>query len=347
LQFYLITSLLLILVYEMITVTLYSRAGCELCKQAEEDLKALQELIPHQLAIIDIDSDSSLKDVFTLEIPVVEAGPFRLKAPFTRQELQMTLGAAADRRTQLERINDRAFRVNTSLTQKLNNADKISLWISKHYLAVFNFFLILYVGIPFLAPVFKKAGWNTPAEFVYKIYSPLCHQWAFRSFFLFGEQAYYPHAAAKIPGMLSFEQVSGITDLNDPSRDLARVYEGNPILGYKVALCERDVAIWGALALFGVIYAIGRRKLPNLHWMIWFLVGIVPIGLDGFSQLFSQIPNVFIQSILPYRESTPMIRVLTGFLFGFTTAWFMFPLIEESMVDTRHLLTKKFAILKK
>jgi uncharacterized membrane protein len=76
-------------------------------------------------------------------------------------------------------------------------------------------------------------------------------------------------------------------------------------------------------------------------------VGLGPIGLDGFSQLFSQIPSTFIQSFLPYRESTPLLRVLTGFLFGLTTAWFMFPLIEESMADTRLLLAKKFAVLEK
>jgi len=259
----------------------------------------------------------------------------------------MTLSAAADRRSQLESINDKAFQVNTSGIHKIIKADKTSFWISKHYLAIFNLFLILYIGIPFLAPVFKKAGWNGPAELVYKIYSPLCHQWAFRSFFLFGEQAYYPHAAANLPGVLPFEQVSGITDLTDPSRIQARVFEGNALLGYKVALCERDVAIWGAMALFGLVYALTGRKLPKLHWLIWVLVGLGPIGLDGFSQLFSQIPNTYIQSILPYRESTPLLRELTGTLFGLSTAWFMFPLIEESMADTRRLLAKKFAVVKK
>jgi uncharacterized membrane protein len=331
----------------MITVTLYTRVDCELCKQAEEDLKSLQDVIPHQLAILDIDSDPALSDKFALEIPVVEAGPFRLKAPFTRQELQMTLGAAADRRVQLENINDKTFRVNTSRTQSINRADKISYWISKHYLAILNVFLVLYVGLPFLAPVFKKVSLNAPAQVIYTIYSPLCHQWAFRSFFLFGEQAYYPHSAAKMSGVLTFEQVSGISDITDPSRLQARQFQGNPVLGYKVAFCERDVAIWGAMALFGLVYAITKRKLPKLHWIIWVLVGMVPIGLDGFSQLFSQIPNSFIQSILPYRESTPFLRVLTGFLFGVMTAWFMFPLIEESMSDTRRLLAKKFAVLQK
>jgi uncharacterized membrane protein len=331
----------------MVKVKLYTRAGCELCKQAEEDLKALQEVIPHQLTVLDIDSDPALQDTISLEIPVVEVGRFQLKAPFTREELQKALGAAADSQSKLHRTTDKAFQVNSYLTQTVNNADKTSYWISKHYLAIFNLFLILYVGIPFLAPIFKKVGWNVPAEVVYKIYRPLCHQWAFRSFFLFGEQAYYPHAAAKMPGLLTFEQVSGLTDLNDPGRLQARLFEGNALLGYKIALCERDVAIWGAMALFGVVYALTSRKLPKLHWLIWVFLGLGPIGLDGFSQLFSQIPIPFIQSILPYRESTPLLRVLTGFLFGLTTAWFMFPLIEESMAETRGLLAKKFTVLKK
>lgn len=328
-------------------MTLYSRSNCELCKEAENDLLALQKVVPHHLAIIDIDSDSALKEIFDLEVPVIEAGPFRIKAPFTKQELQMTLGAAADRREQLERINDKTFQVNSSGIQRLGKADKISYWISKHYLAVVNLLLILYVGIPFLAPVFKKSGWDGAAEVVYKMYSPLCHQWAFRSFFLFGQQAYYPHTAANIPGVLTLEQTSGITDQNDPNRLLARKYEGNEQLGYKIALCERDLAIWGSMALFGVIYSLTGRKIPKLHWILWILIGLGPIGLDGFSQLFSQIPVPFIQSILPYRESTPFLRVLTGTLFGFSTAWFMFPLIEESMSDTRRLMTKKFAIINK
>jgi uncharacterized membrane protein len=330
----------------MISVTLYTRVDCKLCEEAEADLHALQEIVPHKLTVIDIDSESSFRDAYALEVPVVEAGPFKLKAPFTRQELQMTLGAASDRRAQLERINDKAFQMNISGSQSITGADRFSYWLSKHYLAIFNLFLLLYVGIPFLAPVFKKVGWNGPAEVVYKIYSPLCHQWAFRSFFLFGEQAYYPHAEARIPGVLTFEQVSGITDLNDPTRLQARHFEGTPILGYKIGFCERDVAIWGAMALFGLLYAATGRRLPKMHWIVWILVGMVPVGLDGFSQLFSQIPSAFIQTYLPYRESTPFLRTLTGFLFGFSTAWFMFPLIEETMADTRRMLSKKFAVLK-
>ena len=71
---------------------------------------------------------------------------------------------------------------------------------------------------------------------------------------------------------------------------------------------------------------------------VWLLIAIAPIGLDGFSQLLSQPPL----GLFPFRESTPTLRVLTGFLFGFFTAWFGYPLVEESMVDTRKLMQAKW-----
>jgi uncharacterized membrane protein len=70
----------------------------------------------------------------------------------------------------------------------------------------------------------------------------------------------------------------------------------------------------------------------------WILIGIVPIGLDGFSQLFSQ-PTL---NLIPLRESTPLLRVLTGFLFGSVTAWFGYPYVEESMIENRKFLDGKF-----
>jgi hypothetical protein len=73
---------------------------------------------------------------------------------------------------------------------------------------------------------------------------------------------------------------------------------------------------------------------------------MLPIGLDGFSQLFSQMNWAWLSSILPYRESTPLLRVLTGGLFGFTTAWFAYPYMEESMAETRQFFIKKFASIR-
>ena len=84
-------------------------------------------------------------ETYALEIPVVEAGPFKLKAPFTRQQLQMTLGAAADRRDQLERINDKAFQVNTSQTQTINNQTDFLTGFQSIILALFTFSFCYYM----------------------------------------------------------------------------------------------------------------------------------------------------------------------------------------------------------
>ena len=101
----------------------------------------------------------------------------------------------------------------------------------------------------------------------------------------------------------------------------------------------------GALG-FGLLYGLTGRRLPQLHWTLWILLAIGPIGLDGFSQLFAQFEWPFLVSILPYRESTPFLRVLTGGMFGFFTAWFAYPNIEETMQETRQFFIKKFAQVK-
>jgi uncharacterized membrane protein len=219
-------------------------------------------------------------------------------------------------------------------------------WFSKHYLAVINCFMLLYFGLPILAPTLMKAGATLPANVIYTIYKPLCHQFGFRSFFLFGEQPYYPLQEAGISGVKTFEQVTGFQDLDNPvalSRFQARQFTGNETVGYKLALCERDMAIYGSIVLFGIVYALSGRRIKPLHWALWVLIGMAPIGLDGFSQLFSQMNWQWLSSIVPYRESTPLLRVLTGGLFGFTTAWFAYPYMEESMAETRQFFIKKFA----
>jgi uncharacterized membrane protein len=321
----------------LITVTLFTRPDCHLCDQVRNDLLALQMKIPHQLFEVNIESDPALQKKYLAEIPVVEIGNFRLVAPITQAELLVTLGAVRDAREQLDRVSQKPV-VNVNM----NTADRFSLWIANHWLFSVTFLFIIYLGLPILAPVLLKTGAKVPANIIYTAYSPLCHQLGFRSFFLFGEQPYYPRAAAGIPGVLTFGQATGI-DENDLLS--ARAFTGNEQLGYKIALCERDVAIYGAIILFGFVYGLSKRKIPPLHWAFWLILAIVPIGLDGFSQLFSQLPIPAIANILPYRESTPFLRLLTGFLFGFGTAWFGLPYVEESMRETRKLIDEKYFLV--
>ncbi|MEA3350863.1 MAG: DUF2085 domain-containing protein, partial [Chloroflexota bacterium] len=107
---------------------------------------------------------------------------------------------------------------------------------------------------------------------------------------------------------------------------------------------------YGAILVFGILFSLTGRKLKPLHILIWLAVGLAPIALDGGSQLLSTYASAFegafwdsLGQVFTPRESTPLLRTLTGFLFGFTTGWFGYPLMEEAMADTRLLLTKKFS----
>lgn len=213
--------------------------------------------------------------------------------------------------------------------QSLSN--KMGPWIKRHYLALINIALAIYAFLPMMAPVLMKTGQTNAADVVYKLYKPLCHQLAYRSFFLFGEQVVYPCELAGILDLKSYEEVTGF----DSQDQLAAIaFRGNEQLGYKIALCQRDLAIYLSLLLFGLIFSITGRKLKPLPWLAWIILALVPIGLDGFSQLISQME---IQSLgwLSIRESTPLLRVLSGAMCGWFTAWFGLPSIEEMMNEKK------------
>lgn len=202
---------------------------------------------------------------------------------------------------------------------------------------VFILLILGYVGLPFLAPILMKTGVAGPAKAIYTIYSPLCHQLAFRSWFIFGEQPVYPLDLAGIDDLKSYEDYTSL-----PGKDLlsARRFVGNDVMGYKVALCQRDIAIYGALLLFAIIFALTGRKIKPLQWYWWIIIGMIPIGLDGLSQLPSLASGLW-RAIPLLRESTPLLRTITGGLFGWATAWYLFPLIEESMIETRRYMKRK------
>jgi uncharacterized membrane protein len=320
----------------MIKVTMFSREVCHLCDEALEYLEGLQPSIPHQLEVIEIDGDSELEQKYGIVIPVIEVGPYRLKSPFTKQDLEITLRAAAEREKNIAEIDKKVAASEAMMPVKITRADRFSYWISRHYMFVLNTLVLIYVGLPFLAPVLMSAGYTRPAATIYRFYGLVCHQLAFRSWFIYGDQAAYPREAAELSGLIPFGVATGIGEDDELA---ARAYVGEPGIGYKVGLCERDVAIYGGILLFGLIFSLTGRRIKPLPWYFWLLFGILPIAIDGFSQLLSQPPLGF----FPYRESTPLLRSITGFLFGFTTAWFGFPIVEESMVDVRRYYGQKLA----
>jgi uncharacterized membrane protein/glutaredoxin len=321
----------------MITVTLYSRKDCDLCTQVKEQLVNIQKDIPHRLVEFDIDSDPSHKSSMQEQIPVVHVGPYILRYPFTEQELRVSLGAASDRHRHLEELDDRGYKKRIARGRKISGADRFSYWFSQHYMLLLNVLVFLYVGLPFLAPALMEANLTAPAKVIYAVYSPLCHQLSFRSVFLFGEQPFYPRAMAGVNGLQTYEDIIGQQDINIMD---ARRFTGNPVVGYKTALCERDLGIYGAILLFGVIFSISKRRIKAIPWYLWVVIGVLPIAIDGLSQLPGMV-TANLPAWIPMRESTPALRFITGGLFGFMTAWFLYPMIEEMMRDTYKMLARK------
>lgn len=231
------------------------------------------------------------------------------------------------------------------------------LRMTRHWLRIALIILGVFVTLPFVAPTLMKLGLDGPARVLYFVYSPFCHQFAFRSFFLYGEQAVYPryHIAsgaqsfeahiADLPEFASDRVVSTFGPIGDiyaftPAFQIAaREFLGSQRMGYKVALCERDIAWYAAMFVGGLCFARVRRRLRPAPLWLYALLGLAPIGLDGFSQLLGYPPFNF----WPPRETLPLFRIVTGVLFGLMNVWLGAPYLEMSMRDTRREIEAKLA----
>lgn len=198
--------------------------------------------------------------------------------------------------------------------------DRIVLGITRHWLALFNLALLAFIGLPFLAPVLMHLGATGPAKLIYTIYAPTCHQLPDRSYFFFGEQHVYTLEQLDDAGVLPG---TGILE--------RRRFIGDESLGWKVALCERDVAIYGSMIVAGLLFGLFRRRVPKLPVKIYLLF-LIPIAVDGLSQLVG------------LRTSNWWLRTLTGALFGMATVWLAYPYVQESMDQTRLDTERKLSI---
>jgi uncharacterized membrane protein len=190
--------------------------------------------------------------------------------------------------------------------------------LAKHWLAVFNLLVGIYVLLPVLAPVFMATGASPLGRAIYVIYKPACHQLPERSFFLFGPQATYSLDELWALGALS--QEDGIF-----SRQGAL---GTPEVGFKIALCQRDMALYGALLVGGLVFGLVRKRLRPLKLWIFGLL-LLPMAVDGGTQL------------LMLRESTWSLRAITGGLVGIACVWLLYPHLETAFADVRRQIRER------
>ena len=225
-------------------------------------------------------------------------------------------------------------------------------WLSRHWLLAFIAIWGLINLLPWLAPVFMKAGWEAAGRAIYTLYMFLCHQLPQRSYFLFGERAMY-----------ELSEVQAVwQSTNDPL--LLRQFIGNGEMGWKVAWSDRMVSLYTGLLLWAALLGPWRRRLPRLP--LWGLALVaLPLVLDGGTHMISDMvggigggfrySNAWLASLTDHAFTTEFyvgdglgsfnswMRLISGLLFSLGTVWFALPPLEEAFAGTRMRVEEKFA----
>ena len=217
--------------------------------------------------------------------------------------------------------------------------ERFDLWLSHHWLALFNTFVGVIVVMPYLAPLFMRLGLAGIADRIYFLYAILGHQLPQRSIFLFGPKLMY-----SLPEITVFTQ--SITPL------ALKEFVGNAEIGWKVAYSDRLMAWYGGFWIAALVYAaIHRRVKPLPFWGL--ILFSLPMFIDGTTHLISdiQIANQFgtgfrdinlwlaqlTNNTLPawfvvgdaVGSFNSIMRWITGALFGVGLAWFLLPWAEN------------------
>jgi uncharacterized membrane protein len=229
-------------------------------------------------------------------------------------------------------------------------ANRFVYWLSRHWLLVFGLLWGLYVGLPWLAPLFMKWGWTTAANGIYLFYSTQCHQLPQRSYFLFGPKATYSLA----------EIQAAWQNTSNPA--VLRQFVGNAEMGWKVAWSDRMVSLYTGLLLWGFLFDLLRRRIkPFPLWAVAML--LLPMVIDGTTHMISDFAGIGLGirdnntwlSVLTFHRLpanfyagdalgsfNSWARLVSGLLFSLGLVGWLFPQLEASFGDAAHQIESKF-----
>jgi uncharacterized membrane protein len=89
---------------------------------------------------------------------------------------------------------------------------------------------------------------------------------------------------------------------------------------FQMALCQRDLALYGGACVAGLLFGLVRGRVKPLPVRVW-IVLIVPLLVDGGTQLVG------------LRTSTWQLRTITGMLASGATVWLAYPYLEDGFRD--------------
>jgi uncharacterized membrane protein len=229
-------------------------------------------------------------------------------------------------------------------------ANRRVYWVTQNWLLLFSIGFGLFVGLPFLAPVFMQIGWDRAGKVIYFLYTFLCHQLPQRSLFLFGPKMMYSLGEIQ----MAWQETTNPLVL--------RQFIGNPEMGWKVAWSDRMVSMYTSILFFAWLWYPMRKSIRPLPW--WGLVLLViPMGIDGITHMISD----FFGIGQGFRDSNDWLAVLTnnafpasfyagdalgsfnswmrwitGILFGLGIVWFGFRFLDEVFINTAATIKSKF-----
>lgn len=213
--------------------------------------------------------------------------------------------------------------------------------LTKNWLLVFSVVYGIYVGVPFLAPVFMQLGWEGPANGIYTIYSFLCHQLPQRSFFMFGAK-----------GMYSLSEIQAVwQDTANPL--VLRQFIGTPEMGWKVAWSDRMISMYTGILLAAWLWYPFRKKTKDFPLWAFGLL-ILPMAIDGTTHVVSDFAgigqgfrdtNLWLAQLTDFSLAQTFyagdawgsfnswMRLISGLLFGAGIVLYGFPIVDQMFVD--------------
>ena len=226
---------------------------------------------------------------------------------------------------------------------------RAALGFARHWLFILNLLLAIWVGLPWLAPVFMHWGWGSAAHAIYFFYSLQCHQLPERSFFLFGAKPMYSLA----------EIQSAWQDTADLF--VLRQWIGNVDMGWKVAWSDRMVSMYTSTFLLSALYGLVRKRLKPLP--LWgFALLLLPMAIDGSAHAISDLAGIgqgfrdsnawlatLTGNIFPSTfyagdaigSFNSWMRLITGVLFGIAVVWLAFPYFDQTFADLASVYQNK------
>ena len=239
----------------------------------------------------------------------------------------------------------------TTAIARSKSTPSVAGWLSRHWFKLFLIIYGLWVGTPFLAPLFMQIGWDGAGKAIYFIYSFFCHQLPERSFFFFGQKSMY-----------SLSEIQAAWQ-NTTNPFILRQFIGNESMGWKIAWSDRMISFYTSVWLFAGLWFPFRRKINPLPW--WgFALLLLPIALDGGTHAISDLAGigqgfrdtnawlaVLTKDALPATfyagdalgSFNSLMRFITGLLAGLGIVWLAFPYVFQTQTYNQQLDEMSYA----